>query len=120
MMDAEKGDLYCLTCQELISFQHLPIPAAGIQHIVVWAGSGRMLISANILAFSLIGKTDHIELYKFVFGIRIRYLEARPACVQSSTNILLSFCSCSNLLWPLSSLELSIRNNKIRFMKQFL
>jgi hypothetical protein len=42
-----------------------------------------MLISANNLAVSLIGKTDYIELDKFVFGIWIRYLEARPACVQS-------------------------------------
>ena len=65
-----------------------------------------MLISAKILAFGLIGKTDHIELYKYVLGIWISYLEARPALGQSqisyvlgirtSTNILLSF---SNLLF---------------------
>jgi hypothetical protein len=40
MMDVGKGDPYRLTLQELLSFERLAIPAAGIQHIVVWAGRG--------------------------------------------------------------------------------
>jgi hypothetical protein len=63
MMDARKGDPYCLTWQELLSFEYLAIPAAGIHSL------GRTLISANILAFDLIGKADHIEIKKFVLEI---------------------------------------------------
>jgi hypothetical protein len=63
-----------------------------------------MLISANILAFSLLGKTDYIELYKFVFGIWIRYLEARPAWVQSQIPCILGIRSSTYIPFFFSNL----------------
>ncbi len=36
MMGAGKGNPCCLTWKELVSWEHLAIPASGIQHIVVW------------------------------------------------------------------------------------
>jgi hypothetical protein len=36
MMDAGKGNPCCLIWQELLSCEHLAIPASGIHHIVVW------------------------------------------------------------------------------------
>jgi hypothetical protein len=40
MMDVGKGDPFRLTWQEPLSFERLAIPAAGKQHVVVWAGRG--------------------------------------------------------------------------------
>ncbi len=36
MMGTGKGNPCCLTWKELVSWEHLAIPAAGIQHIVIW------------------------------------------------------------------------------------
>ncbi len=56
MKGAGKGNSCCPTYQERLSCEHLVIPAAGIQHIIVWAMT---LVSANTLAFALFGKTDY-------------------------------------------------------------
>ncbi len=59
MMGPVKGNPCCLTWKELVSWEHLPIPAAGTHHIYrLWM----TLVGAITLAFVLFSKTDHIEL----------------------------------------------------------
>jgi hypothetical protein len=94
----------CLTWQELLSCEHLAIPAAGIQHLLVL---GMTMISANTLAFGLTGK-ERFVLREYEFGIWKRGRAIGIWGILYMFRILVTMCSQSSLSCLMYSIYCSL------------